>query len=122
MPATVSLFYDNNRSGFDGTLIAANIPLNAFGYTWTTSGLAEGQEYFIYARVFLNGALVNQNYARWPIVKDASAVPPSAPAMSIDAPGQNQSVTQPFFMGGWAVDLASPSGPVREDRPGPARP
>jgi hypothetical protein len=37
--------------------------------------------------------------------------PPSAPRMSVDLPAVNQTVTRSFSVAGWAVDLASPSGP-----------
>jgi hypothetical protein len=33
------------------------------------------------------------------------------PAMSLDLPAANSTVTQPFVLGGWAIDLGSSSGP-----------
>jgi YD repeat-containing protein len=37
-------------------------------------------------------------------------VVPSNPQMSIDAPATNSTVTPPFTVGGWAIDLNAPSG------------
>ncbi|MFN8390478.1 MAG: VCBS repeat-containing protein [Bdellovibrionota bacterium] len=47
---TVSLYYDTDRSGFDGTLITTlnNVTAGANSYVWDTSGLANGSKYFIY--------------------------------------------------------------------------
>ena len=50
--ASISFYYDTDKTGFDGTLIVGSIEEDPDGradkYRWDVSGLAEG-EYFIYA-------------------------------------------------------------------------
>ena len=50
---TVSLYYDNNSSGFDGTFITTlnNVTAGSNSYVWNTSGLTNGQSYWVYAIV-----------------------------------------------------------------------
>jgi hypothetical protein len=44
---TVSIYRDNNNSGFDGTLIAANVPMSQGSYAWNTASLPNGT-YWVY--------------------------------------------------------------------------
>jgi hypothetical protein len=109
--STLSLWYDNDGSGFNGTRIVDGVAPTAGGYTWNTAGLVAGQEYFIYSLLTdSTGRVVSQGYAPWPIVGGGSGSPapgPSQPLMSIDAPGANAVVAQPFVMGGWAIDAGA---------------
>ena len=78
---TLELRWDHTGSGFSGTLIAAGLDPATGSYTWDTSGLANGT-YYVYARL-LNGATVmNQSYAKWPIVVNHSYQ--ALPTLSLD--------------------------------------
>lgn len=46
----VSLYYDTDKSGFDGTLITTMNGLSPgnYSYIWNTSGLPEGNSYYVY--------------------------------------------------------------------------
>jgi hypothetical protein len=112
--ATMSLWYDLDGSGFDGTRIIDGVSPTGGAYTWSTSGLVAGQEYHIYARLTdSTGRVVSQTYAPWPIVGGSSSTTPapapaaSNPVMSLDLPGANAVVAQPFAVGGWAVDAGA---------------
>jgi hypothetical protein len=114
--ATLSLWYDSDGSGFNGTRIVDGVSPAAGAYTWNTAGLVPGQEYFIYSRLTdSTGRVVSQSYARWPIVGGTSAAAPapaptpaaSRPAMSLDMPAANTVVAQPFALGGWALDAGA---------------
>ena len=115
--ATLSLWYDSDRSGFDGTRIIDGVSPTDGGYTWNTAGLVPGQEYFIYFRLTdSTGRVVSQAYAAWPIVGGGTGAASPAPApvpggtrpmMSVDLPGANAVVEQPFAIGGWAIDAGA---------------
>jgi hypothetical protein len=86
---SVNLYWDNDASGFDGTLIQPNINAAAGQYTWNASGLATptATNYYIYA-VFDDGAgASNQVYAKWPIVIDSTYRP--LPRIVISRPTLN---------------------------------
>lgn len=76
----LALYYDTNKTGYDGTLIVAGLDPAAGTYTWDTSGMAEGT-YYIYA-LMNDGINSNRTYARWPIVIDHAAV--ESPAISLN--------------------------------------
>jgi hypothetical protein len=65
---SVDLYWDNNNSGYDGTLIAYDVPLAAGAYNWNTSALPNGT-YWVY--IFARDAY---NRGRWyslvPLVVD----------------------------------------------------
>ena len=65
---TVSLYYDTNNSGYDGTLIAGGLPAPAGqgSYVWDTSSVAAGK-FWVYA-VVSDGVNQNRCYARAPVV------------------------------------------------------
>jgi hypothetical protein len=109
--ATLSLWYDLDGSGFNGTRIVDGVSPAAGGFTWNTAGLVAGQEYFIYSQLTdATGRVVSQGYAPWPIIGGGSGTPPPGPSqpwMAIDAPLQNAVLTQPFLMGGWALDAGA---------------
>lgn len=63
---TVSLYYDADNSGYDGTLIAPNIGPGATSYLWDTSGLPAGT-YWVYA-VADDGLDQNRAYASGPLI------------------------------------------------------
>lgn len=48
--ASVALYYDEDNSGNDGTLISRGLDLSLGSYTWTTTGVKTGS-YYVYARV-----------------------------------------------------------------------
>lgn len=77
--SSLSLYYDNNDSGFNGTLIAANINPASGSYTWDTSGVPAGT-YYVFS-YFNDGINTNQVYAPWPIVVDHTVV--QDPAISL---------------------------------------
>lgn len=120
--ATLTLGYDTDGRGFDGTVIASGLSPAAGGYTWNTAGLVPGQEYFVYQRLTdSTGRVINQRYAPWPIVGGGTTAGPapapapapapgvSRPAMSVDLPVNGSTVAQPFAITGWAVDGGSTS-------------
>lgn len=49
----VGLYYDNNQSGFDGTLITnlSSVSSGANSYVWDTTALPKGNSYYVYAVV-----------------------------------------------------------------------
>lgn len=83
----VSLYYDNNNSGYDGTLIASNlaaragifglrenVPARASGsYVWDVSALPEGK-YWIYS-IISDGTNSNRTYATGPLIIDRALIP-----------------------------------------------
>lgn len=60
----VSLYRDNNATGFDGTLIASfsDVEAGAYSYTWDMSNLSEGQSYYVYIDVY-DGVNTTRRYA-----------------------------------------------------------
>jgi hypothetical protein len=80
--AGVWLYYDTNRSGFNGTKIVGGVSASAGSYTWNTSNMAEGA-YYIHS-VISNGLNTNMVYARWPIVIDHSGGGTSSPTISLN--------------------------------------
>ena len=82
----VSLYWDVNNSGFNGTLIAANLSPateadDSGAYDWDLNGLPNGT-YYLYTRVTsATGALLNQAYARWPLIVDHQYVAPPVIAL-----------------------------------------
>ena len=64
---TVQLFYDTTGTGFNGTQIVSGLNPASGSYAWNTSGLGNGT-YYIYARIVNGATVMNQTYARWPIV------------------------------------------------------
>ncbi|MEJ7607562.1 MAG: Ser-Thr-rich GPI-anchored membrane family protein [Bryobacteraceae bacterium] len=88
----MSLYWDSDASGFDGTQIASGIASSAGTYTWNTSTLPNGT-YYIYTVVSLNGRTVNQNYARLPIVVSHGAAVPTA-SLTLSRPQLRFGATQ----------------------------
>ena len=119
--ATLALYYDHDGQGFDGTRIVNGVNPADGGYTWNSGGLVPGQDYYIYGRLTdSTGRVISQMYAPVPITGGGGSGPapaptpapapvpaPTNPLMSIDAPGPNATLQQPFAMGGWAVDAGS---------------
>lgn len=54
---------------------------------------------------------VNNSWNTPALVNVTVQPPQSRPLMWVDAPAQNQTISQNVFVGGWAVDTASSSGP-----------
>jgi len=77
---TLSLYYDTNDSGYNGTLISSGIDPASGQYTWNTSQMANGT-YYIYA-TFSDGINTNRTYARWPVVIDHTAS--TAPTIALN--------------------------------------
>ncbi|MBW3622172.1 MAG: fibronectin type III domain-containing protein [Armatimonadetes bacterium] len=63
-PASVSLFYDEDNQGFDGKLIARDLPKSETGaYTWNFGdGTVKAGEYYVYA-VADDGFTLDRRYA-----------------------------------------------------------
>jgi hypothetical protein len=78
--AGLSLYYDTNNSGYNGTLIKSGINPNTEQYTWNTANMPNGT-YYIYAG-FSDGLNSNRTYARWPIVIDHSVA--ASPTISLN--------------------------------------
>jgi hypothetical protein len=70
-PVTVSLYYDTDNSGFDGTLIASG--LTGTSATWDCSGVPSGT-YWIYA-VYTDGTNGGQCYAGGPVIVEHVGIP-----------------------------------------------
>lgn len=68
-PTKVSLYYDTDRSGFNGKLIAANISqINGTNYyTWNTSALPSGK-YWLYL-IADDGVSTTAKYSSGPLIK-----------------------------------------------------
>jgi len=73
--AYVSLYYDTDDAGFDGTLIASNLLFSpgVGSYLWDTSSVPEGT-YWIYA-VVDDGLNQNRCYAGGPVIVDHALIP-----------------------------------------------
>ncbi|NIM16657.1 MAG: hypothetical protein GTO45_32125 [Candidatus Aminicenantes bacterium] len=109
----LSLYYDTNDRGYNGTRIKSGINPASGQYTWDTSNMADGT-YYIYA-VYSDGTNSNRTYARWPIVIDHTPSPPPTPptiklnksSLTFSASGSNsQSFTVSNSGGGtlnWTV-------------------
>jgi hypothetical protein len=78
--STLSLYYDTNDSGYNGTLIKSGLNPASGQYTWNTSNMPGGT-YYIYA-TFSDGTNSNRTYARWPIVIDHN--PSTPPTISLN--------------------------------------
>lgn len=68
-PTRVDLYYDNDATGYNGTLIAANLvqkPNVANAYTWNTSRVPAGK-YYIYA-VATDGVGTGRRYSTGPLL------------------------------------------------------
>jgi len=72
---SVSLYYDNNNSGFDGTPIVSGLSSSPGldAYSWNTSSVPEGK-YWIYA-VVDDGSNQNRVYSSGPVFVDHALVP-----------------------------------------------
>ncbi len=74
----VSLYYDTDNSGFDGTLITTqSFAPGAHSITWNTSGIPDGQSLWVYA-VITDGTSTAKYYAKV-LVKTGAYVPQPAP-------------------------------------------
>jgi hypothetical protein len=71
--ATVSLYYDTDQSGYDGTLIVSGLAASAGSYTWDLTSVPGGT-YYIYA-VVTDSLNTNKYYATGPLIVDHT-VPP----------------------------------------------
>jgi len=80
---TMNVYWSASNGSYSGTLIASAINPAAGQYVWNTSVLPNGT-YYIYTTLNVNGRVINQNYARWPIVIDHSYVP--LPSINVNRP------------------------------------
>ena len=78
--SALSLYYDTDNSGYNGTLIKSDFNPAIEQYTWNTANMAAGT-YYIYA-IFSDSLNGNRTYARWPIVIDHNV--PTAPTISLN--------------------------------------
>ncbi len=67
---TVSLYRDNNNSGYDGVPIASGVPMSQGYYDWDTSQVPAGT-YYIY-EVATDGRNSSRSYSLVPVVVDQS--------------------------------------------------
>jgi hypothetical protein len=86
---TLQFFWDTTGTGFNGTQIVAGLTPTAGTYTWNTSALGAGT-YYIYARIVNGSTVMNQTYARWPIVVQHGGV---LSTLSLDRSQLNFGVT-----------------------------
>lgn len=95
---TADLYADTNGTGFNGTLIAANIPVqNGINtYSWNAASLPAGT-YHVYV-VMDDGTYESRRYATGPVRIDE---PPSDPFGSLDSARQ---VPGGIQVSGWAAD------------------
>lgn len=75
--ARVSLFYDDDREGENGNLIASGISEADTGKAWNTSGIAPGR-YYLYAKIDDGKNSPVFSYSRHAITITRSAFPPPA--------------------------------------------
>jgi hypothetical protein len=78
-----SLYYDNNKSGYNGTLINdfGSIAPGSYSYTWDASGLTNGNKYYIHFRAS-DGQTVKKAYAKLPIIIGSYVAPTPPPTPS----------------------------------------
>lgn len=81
-PRDVSLYYDNDKSGFDGSLITSfsNLSPGEHTYNWDLSGAAADQRLYVYV-VVSHGGSTRKYYAPVPIVT-GQYVDPVPPPLS----------------------------------------
>ena len=65
---TISLYRDNNNSGYDGVAIATGLPISQGSYPWSTAQLAAGT-YYVYA-VVNDGTNSTRSYSLAPVLVD----------------------------------------------------
>jgi hypothetical protein len=105
-PSTVALYYDTDRNPSSGlTPIAASVPLANGQHAWNASGVPPGV-YYVYA-VVSDGLNARGAYSTGPV--QISAAPSNLLAF-IDTPANGSTVSQPFQVGGWAIDRGAPAG------------
>jgi len=76
------------------------------GYGLTTIPLPPGG----YTLAVYAHSTVNNSWNTPSLVNVTVVAPPSHPLMWVDAPAQNQTLSQVIVVGGWAVDIAAASG------------
>ena len=73
--ADVSLYYDDDNSGCDGTLIATGIkPAETSSYPWNTAGVPNGT-YYVYAKVATDTSIPEFSYSPGTVTVDNTAAP-----------------------------------------------
>jgi hypothetical protein len=102
--AMISLYYDTDRSGADGTLITTGISENDVcnNYPWNTAGLPTG-DYYVYAVIRDGVNMPAISYATGLV----SVVDPDAPAQitSVNAPFESGSSVKISWEASSATDL-----------------
>ncbi|MEA2575694.1 MAG: hypothetical protein QOH93_2992 [Chloroflexia bacterium] len=81
---TVNFYYDTNNSGYDGQLIASNVPIDIGQVGWNTSGLPNGGQYWVYA-VASDGLNTSRYYSLLPVRIDHG----SSSTIFVDVPTNN---------------------------------
>ncbi len=81
--ATISLYYDRDRRGTDGILLADGIrPTNGSAeYVWDTSDVASG-EYYVYAMILDSNNAPVFAYSALPVMVTDDVTPPEAPVVT----------------------------------------
>ncbi len=97
--ASISLYYDSDAAGFDGTLITSGVSEDEHGnsgvYIWNTSQIPEG-EYWIHASIADEVAQA-LNYSSGPITIDHSSTSNEPPSFQIIEPdGQGDFANKEF--------------------------
>ncbi len=91
--AAISLYYDSDFTGYDGTIIVSDISENEHGnsgvYIWNTSSILEG-EYWIYAKITDGSTEVYYNYSTGALSINHSSTLNTPPSFTITEPdGEN---------------------------------
>jgi hypothetical protein len=94
---TLELDWDNTGSGYSGTLIASGLDPTTGSYVWNTSGLANGN-YYVYARLLNGSTVMNESYAKWPVVVNHSLT--ASLALNASPSGAGTVTANPSAAGG----------------------
>jgi hypothetical protein len=104
--AQISLYYDSDASGFDGTLITSGISQDEFGgsgaYIWNTSAISES-EYFIYG-IIDNGNEIARDYSPGALTVSHSGIYNTAPSILEISPSAEFEKAHKTFVISW-LDL-----------------
>ncbi|UCE73812.1 MAG: VCBS repeat-containing protein [Methanomassiliicoccales archaeon] len=98
--ASISLYYDSDSSGHDGTVIVSGLSEDEHGssgvYLWDTSSVSEG-EYWIYAKIWDDSSVPKYNYCSGPLTISHSSTSNTPPSFYITEPdGQSDFANRKF--------------------------
>lgn len=89
---TVRLYYDSDNTGYNGTLITQlnSVAAGAGSYNWNTSGLTDGQKYYVYLEVS-DGSNTTKFYSPVPVFIGAYTPAPRLAHAKYDFDGDGKS-------------------------------